>query len=137
MEHSNPPAAAASAPPAVAPAGENTVAFLCYLTLIGFIVAIVINKDEKKNSLGNFHLRQALGLFILLFGVAIVLGIVGAVLSRIPVIGLLFSLASFVVYLGLIAFWVIGFIDALNRREKPVPIVGPIIQDKLKTVFAS
>ena len=49
-------------PPPAAPVKEDsTVAILSYITIIGFIVAIILH-GNKKTSLGSFHLRQALGL---------------------------------------------------------------------------
>ncbi|MGC4012995.1 MAG: hypothetical protein QM755_00535 [Luteolibacter sp.] len=119
-----------TAPPPVAVAGDNTVAVVAYLTLIGFIVALVINNGPKKNSLGNYHLRQALGLII----VGIPLWIISMVLMIIPILGVLLALCIFA---GLFVLWLLGLIDAVNRREKPIPVIGAIIQDKLKNVFAS
>lgn len=48
-------------PPVSVPAEDRTVAILTYLTIIGFIIAIVIH-SSKKTALGSFHLRQGLGL---------------------------------------------------------------------------
>ncbi|BCU76643.1 hypothetical protein llg_13580 [Luteolibacter sp. LG18] len=110
---------------------------VAYLTLIGFIVAIVMNKDEKKNSLGNYHLRQMLGLLILGIGGSVIINIVAFALHRVPVVGSLVGLTGWAFQIVLIVAWVLGLIDALNRREKPIPVVGPVIQDKLKNVFAS
>jgi len=123
-------------PPAAATMDDNTVAFVCYLTLIGFIVALVINSNEKKNSLGQFHLRQMLGLIIVSFvgwfGMAIMMFILG----RIPFLGPLLGLLLYAAFaIGIVAAWFVGFLDALNRRQKPIPVIGPIIQDKLKNVF--
>jgi len=120
-----PPVADPIVTPTATPAPvDNTVAFVCYLTLIGFIVAIVINKDAKKNQLGNFHLRQMLGLWI----AAVVLGVVNVI----PILGQIVFILGF---LFLFVLWVIGFMGALNRREKAVPLIGGFIQEKLKGVF--
>ncbi len=43
-----------------APGEDKTVAIVAYLTLIGFIIAIILN-GQKKTALGAFHLRQMLG----------------------------------------------------------------------------
>ena len=42
---------------------DKTVAILAYITLIGFIIAIVLH-GQKKTALGAFHLRQMLGIFL-------------------------------------------------------------------------
>ena len=39
--------------------GKNT-AIISYLTIIGTIIAIILNND-KKNDFASFHIRQALG----------------------------------------------------------------------------
>lgn len=124
------PAAESAAAPA---AGDNTVAFVAYLTLVGFIVAIILNKDEKKNSLGNFHLRQMLGLIII--GTVIWMG--NLISGNIPILKYVLVPAFMILGLGLMVLWILGFIDALNRRQKPVPFVGDIIQKQLKGAFDS
>jgi uncharacterized membrane protein len=124
----------AATEPAAAPAtGDNTVALVAYLTLVGFIVAIILNKDEKKNSLGNFHLRQMLGLIII--GTVIWIGsLIG---GSIPILKYLLVPAFMILGLGLVVLWVLGFVDAVNRRQKPVPFVGDIIQKQLQGAFSS
>ena len=89
-------------PPAAAPANEDrTVAILTYITIIGFIIAIVMH-SSKKTALGTFHLRQGLGLFI----TCVVCWIPGMIIAFIPVINLLmilmwplFGIAMFVLYI--------------------------------------
>ena len=52
-------------PPGTPPrtAEDRTVAILAYVTIIGFIIAIVMH-GSKKTALGSFHLRQVLGLIV-------------------------------------------------------------------------
>ena len=50
---------------------SKTVAILSYCTLIGFIIAIVMN-SSKKSKLGAFHLRQVLGIIIFVFAAYLV-----------------------------------------------------------------
>ena len=104
-------------PPPVASATEDrTVAILSYLTIIGFIVALVLHMN-KKTALGSYHLRQCLGLII----TAIALSIVGMVLVFIPIIG---WLALMVCWIGFLVLWVMGLIAAVNGQQKPMPVVG-------------
>ncbi|MGC4070974.1 MAG: hypothetical protein QM760_00325 [Nibricoccus sp.] len=101
---------------------DKTVAILSYLTLIGFIVAIVIHGNNKTR-LGAYHLRQSLGLIIAclaLFPVGFVSGLV-----HIPVLS---ALLGFVIWVGLIAFWAVGLIAAVNGQQKPVPVLGEKFQ---------
>jgi len=102
---------------------DRTVAILAYLTIIGFIIALVI-QGGKKSRLGAFHLRQMLGL--------ILAGLIGSALSIVPLLG---WLASTLVWLGLIVLWILGFIAALNREFKPVPLLGTYFQQWLGNAF--
>jgi len=94
---------------------DKTVAILSYITLIGFIVAIVMNSN-KKTKLGSFHLRQVLGLFLT------------GVLCIIPLLGL-------VIALGLFVFWIMGLISAIKGEMKPVPLLGAQYQKWFGTAF--
>lgn len=99
---------------------DKTVAIVCYITLIGWIIALVLHSN-KKTSLGAYHLRQTLGLMLL----AIASFILGFPLAMIPVLGWLIGL---VLNIGLLVFWIMGLISAANGEEKPMPIVGDLFQ---------
>ena len=116
----------AAAPPATA-AEDKTVAILSYITLIGFIAAIVIHSN-KKTRLGAFHLRQTLGFFI----TAVVVGFGGVILAIIPILGIL---CLFAIWVGMFVFWVLGLISAVKGEMKPMPFVGPLYQKWLGTTF--
>src|SRR4030095_16725954 len=91
--------------PAITPVVEDrTVAILSYITLIGFIVAIVIH-SSKKTELGAFHLRQVMGLIVC--GVAF--GLCAIVLAFIPILGWLAIMAG---WITMLVFVVMGFISA-------------------------
>ena len=119
------PAPAPTTPPAAPVAEDRTVAILSYITLIGFIVAIVIHSN-KKTQLGAFHLRQVLGLIV--SGVAF--GICAIVLAFIPILGWLLIMAG---WITMLVFVVMGFISAATGQMKPVPLIG----DKFQTWFAN
>jgi uncharacterized membrane protein len=106
---------APAAPPPVASSEDKTVAILSYITLIGFIAAIIIHSN-KKTKLGAYHLRQTLGLFLTSF------------LCIIPILGLILLLFLFVL-------WVMGLIAAINGQMKPVPLLGPLYQKWFGTTF--
>jgi uncharacterized membrane protein len=114
-------------PPAVATAEDKTVAIVSYLTLIGFIAALIIHSN-KKTRLGAFHLRQTLGLFLTVMAVAIG----GLVLLIIPILGWL-CLAA--LWFALFAFWVMGLLAAVKGEMKPVPFIGPMYQKWFGTTF--
>jgi uncharacterized membrane protein len=120
----------AQTPPPVAPATaveDKTAAIVAYLTLIGFIVAIIIHMN-KKTKLGAFHLRQMLG-FVL---TSIVVWPCAMVLAFIPILGWLCIVA---VWISLLVFWILGLISAINGQMKPMPVVGPLYQKWFGTTF--
>ena len=102
-------------PPAAAATEDKTVAIVSYLTLLGFIAAIVIHSN-KKTQLGAFHLRQALGLFLT------------AILMVIPLLNILIGLC-------LLVLWIMGFISAIQGQMKPVPLLGPLYQKWFGSAF--
>ena len=92
---------------------DTTVALLAYITIIGFIIAIIMH-SSKKTVLGSYHLRQALGLFLTGFCAAVAL-------ACIPVVG--WMLIPFVT-LGILVLAIIGLIAAINGQQKPLPLLG-------------
>lgn len=90
----------------------KTIAIIAYITVIGLIIAIVLNND-KKNAFAAFHIRQALGVGL----ASLVIG----VLNIIPYIGrLAFAVGSILLFV----MWIVGLINALNGKMKPVPVFG-------------
>ncbi len=100
----------------------RTIAIISYLTVIGLIIAMVLN-EEKKHEEASFHIRQSLGLFI---SIGFVL-----LFTYIPFIG------NFLASAGLLYFfilWGIGIINAVYGRKKRIPTVG-IYYEKLFSNF--
>ncbi len=116
-------------PPTVAPVVEDrTVAILSYITIIGFIVAIVMH-GSKKTQLGSYHLRQVLGLIVTGVG----FGLCVIVLAFIPFIG---WLAIMVGWLSLLVCVIMGLIAAASGQMKPVPVLGEHYQKWFTGAFA-
>lgn len=108
---------------------DRTTAIVSYLTILGFLVAILINSN-KPTQLGAFHLRQTLGLFLL----TAVLGIGGFVFFIIPVLGWLAYAALWVLFF---VSWVLGLLAAIGGRMTPVPLIGAHFQRWFENAFAS
>lgn len=104
-------------------AEDRTVAIVAYLTVIGFLVALVLH-GNKKTVLGAYHLRQALGLVL----GAVAAGAVGVV----PIVGWAVALAG---WLLLVVMWVAGIVAAAGGRMKPAPILGRHFQRWFATTF--
>jgi hypothetical protein len=103
--------------PSAAAGEDKTVAILAYVTLIGFIVAIVLH-GQKKTTLGSYHLKQALGLMISWFAcgiAAMILAVVTLGLGGVlfPIIGLVFMVAL-----------ILGIVAAANGEMKPNFLLG-------------
>jgi uncharacterized membrane protein len=104
----------------------KTVAILSYITIIGFIIALVMNNDEQnKSDLGVFHLRQALGIYL----TGIVFSIAQGIFLFIPFLGWIINAAIMLSMLALFVFWILGLLAAINSEKKAVPFVGKLYQD--------
>ncbi len=90
----------------------KTIALIAYITVIGLIIAFVMNND-KKNAFASYHIKQSLGLALTGFA----LGVIGMV----PILGWIIDLLGIFV---LLFMWIMGLINAINGRDKPVPILG-------------
>jgi uncharacterized membrane protein len=94
--------------------GKN-VAIIAHITLIGWIIALVMNSGNKTEY-GSFYIRQMLGL-----------ALCGIILSFIPVIGWILSLVIFV-------FWIMSLIGSLSGDKKETPVLGAYFQDWFKSL---
>ena len=117
----------AQTPPPATGGEDKTVAIVSYLTLIGFLVAIIIHSN-KKTKLGAYHLRQMLGFMLTVIAVAFC----EIILVFIPILG---WLAIFVLWIFMLVCWIIGLIAAINGQMKPMPVVGPMYQKWFGTTF--
>lgn len=91
-------------------------AILSYFPIVGFFIAIVLNKD--KNEYVNFHIRQSLGINLIML---------------LAILCLLTSLVlSLIVYFLFIVLWVLGLVAALQNSMKPIPLLG----EKFQALFS-
>jgi uncharacterized membrane protein len=102
--------------------GGKTMAIVAYLTLIGLVAALVMN-NEKKNTFARFHIRQSLGLMLT--------GLATSIISWIPFLGWIVGLIMFVV---LVVMWIIGIMNAVNGKEKALPLLGDKYAEWFKEV---
>ena len=89
------------------------VAILSYITIIGWIIALILHQNNKT-ALGGFHLRQALLLMI-----------AAVILSWIPMIGMILGIVVFV-------FWILGLVSAIHGKQKELPLIGKYAQQWFK-----
>lgn len=91
-------------------------AILAHITIIGWIIALMLNQNENKEEFTSFYLRQVLGLSIM-----------GLVLSLIP--GL-----NFIVGVLIVALWIISIVKALSNEKYVIPVVGEYFQEWFKMI---
>jgi len=100
----------------------KTIAIIAYITIIGLVIAFLLNKD-KKHEFSSYHIRQSMGL--VLCGVALF------IFGMIPILGWLVSfLGSFL----LLILWVLGLLSAVNNEIKPVPVLGKYFDEWFKNI---
>lgn len=96
-------------------------AMISHFTIIGAIVAILMN-NEKKNEFVSFYNRQTLGMFLCFH--------IGGYL-----IGYFDSwIASWVYWAFFAILWFISFIGVMNNEMKLVPVVGEHFQKWFKNL---
>lgn len=94
--------------------GKN-VAIIAHITLIGWIIALIMNSNNKSE-FGSFYIRQMLGL-----------GLIGIALGWIPILGLLVGLV-------LIVAWIMSLISAASGTMKPTFLFGQQFQEWFKSL---
>lgn len=101
---------------------DKTIAIISYLTLIGLIIAFIMNND-KKELFASFHIRQSLGLTLTSLALSLI--------NIIPILGWIVSIVGFFV---LLYMWIVGLLNAINGKYKTVPILGDKYEEWLKSV---
>jgi len=96
----------------------KTMAIISYITVIGTIIAFVMN-SSKKNTFAQFHIRQMIGIFV----VQVAIGIVGSFVPMVSFLGLVVFVLS-----------ILGLIGAIQGEEKKIPVLGDYFQDWFKGI---
>lgn len=93
----------------------KTLAIVSYITLIGTLIAFFMNREDR-NPFVSFHVRQALGLWLL----QLFLGyFIGAFDSW------MISMSFWVFF---IVLFIYGIIGAASAKKHEVPMLGPFFQ---------
>jgi len=104
---------------------DKVIAILSYLGILWVIAYVMYGNKKSENNL--FHLRQGLGLFIVL----IALYILGHILGYIPIIGALIML---VLWIGYLIIAIMGVINAAKGVQKYLPLFGKIAESNLTSI---
>lgn len=99
---------------------DKTKSIVAHITLIGWIIALVMNQSDKGANT-SFYLRQNLGLWII--------AIAGSVVGMLTL-----SIISTIVSIAILVLWVISLLGALSGEQKPSPVVGEMFQSWFKSI---
>jgi len=88
----------------------KATSIVAYISIIGWIIAYLAGDKEGA----KFHLNQALVLDVTM--------IIVSVLTRIPIVGIVASIVSLVLFV----FWIMGIVYAAKGEDKELPLIGMI-----------
>ena len=101
--------------------GKN-IAIIAYITIIGLIIAFVMN-NEKKEPFASFHIKQSLGLAL----TGLALGVIGII----PILGWIINIIGIFV---LLYMWIMGLMNAINGKENGLPFLGEKYKEWFKNI---
>jgi uncharacterized membrane protein len=106
---------------------EKLVSILAYF-LVG-IIWYFADEKVKKSNITKFHTKQALNLLIISVAISIIYSIIMAVLTPLFLFGGfvlmgIFSLLALLINLCILVLWILGLINAINQKQKEIPIIG-------------
>ena len=97
------------------------MAILAYFGIL-VIVPILAAKDSK---FAKFHANQGLVLCICWVVMCVALSILSTLVYKLAFfLGMIISLLSFVVYIGLFVLAVLGIVNAAKGEAKELPLIG-------------
>ncbi len=99
---------------------DKTKSIVAHLTLIGWIIALVMNQTDKGENT-SFYLRQNLGLTVI--------AIAGSVLGMLTL-----SIIGNIVSIGVLVLWILSLLGALSGEQKPSPVLGDMFQQWFKSI---
>lgn len=97
------------------------MAIISYITVIGTLIAFIMNQN-KGNYFASFHIRQAIGIFVV--------GLLVNFIQRFTDFGSLNIVLAF----GVFILWIIGLLGAIKGEEKLVPLLGQQFQEWFRNI---
>ncbi len=88
---------------------DKTKAIVAHITIVGWIIALVIN-SRVKEEFTSFYIRQLLGLYL-----------TGMVFSIFPYLGR-------IVLIVVIIFWIFSLVAAIKGEKQESPVIGKYFQ---------
>lgn len=103
----------------------KTIAIIAHITVIGWIVALVMN-NNNKSEFASYYIRQMLGLMLMAVALQIAVSISAFIFPFFGILGL--------VQLGVLVLWILSLIGAINEQKSETPLVGHLFQDWFKSL---
>lgn len=100
---------------------EKTLGIVAYCTFIGTILAYYLNKDKMRSEYVNFHVRQMLGLIIMLVSSNVIAMYIDGNIG-------------FGLWILTAVCWVISIIGAIQYKKQLLPFVGEYFQKWFYTI---
>jgi len=101
---------------------HKVFAMLSYVGILWLVPLLA----AKESPFAKYHCNQGIVLSIGAFGLCIVLGIVSVIVSFIPIINIIGWCFSCVLWplimLAILAYAIMGIVNALNGKMKPLPM---------------
>ena len=95
---------------------EIIVAAISYLAIVGWLVAMILNRPA--NEFSSFHIRQSLGVHLAFIASGILMGI--------PILG---WVAGGLLFLVTGLSWLLGLLYAIQGKDRLLPIGGKYFQE--------
>lgn len=95
------------------------------ISLVGYIICLVaiIPFVQRNNRFSLFHAKQALSLLVVSLGLSVVAFVLGFVFGMIG-LGIVATIISLAMSIGLLGLVVLGATNAWNGRMAPLPLIG-------------
>jgi uncharacterized membrane protein len=97
------------------------IAIISYLTVIGTLVAMLMNSENRK-PFASFHIRQSIGIFIIFYVTGYFIGYFDS------------WMISSAFWLFIFVLWLYGFLGALQSKQNLVPFLGSHFQKWFKNL---
>ena len=101
---------------------SNIAGLLSYL--VGWITGLIFFLIEKEDESVRFHAMQS----IIFFGAVTVLQIVLGILGIIPVIGLIFDIIGYLIWLFAVVMWIVFMVKAYQGERFKFPVTGDLAE---------
>lgn len=100
----------------------KTAGIVSYFFILGWLISYFAMYQNNKTALASYQLRQTLLFHIVSI---VIYYAISAIVSGMIMSGVFVGISLFwLVRVGLLILWIIGFVGAINGEKKPIPLIG-------------